>query len=67
MSVTPSSSKWWKACSFQSFGGRGKKGSCPKALLETGGDRIGEGLVNSPDRIIHNLYYKVTKYSLDSF
>lgn len=67
MSVTPFSSQWWKACSFQSFGGRGKKRGCPKALPETGRGRVGEGLVNSLHRIIHNLYYKDTEYSLDSF
>lgn len=35
----------------------------PRPCLRLAEARVGEGLVNSPHRIIHNLYYMDTEYS----
>lgn len=48
---------WWE----------GKKGAAPRPCLRLAEAELVEGLVNNPHRIIHNLYYKDTEYSLDSF
>lgn len=67
MSLISSSSQCWKACFFQSFGGRERTGAAPRPCLRLAEAELVEGLVNNPHRIIHNLYYKDTEYSLDSF